>query len=115
MRRLILVALSGMLARNAHAPRRISVAQLEEALSAAAAEHRADADIARQISGMELSERLTAATLDHLAARLLLQPRTALALKLLSDQSAFLDPPASELPATAPPDSADRQRTHQVA
>src|SRR6266567_2335626 len=115
MRKLILVALAGMFALNAHAARRISVAQLEEALSAAAAEHRADADIARQISGMELSERLTPVSLNRLGAHLPLQPRTALALQLLSDQSAFLDPPSRELPATEPPDPAEQQRMLQVA
>jgi hypothetical protein len=55
MRKLILLALSGVLVLNANAARRLSVAQLEETLTAAVAEHRADVDIARQISGMELS------------------------------------------------------------
>jgi VWFA-related protein len=115
MRKLILLALAGVLVLNAHAARRISVAQLEETLSASAAEHRSDAEIARQIGGMELSERLTAVTLDRLAAHLPLQPRTALALQLLSDQSAFLDPPASELPATVPPDPSEQLRLLQIA
>jgi VWFA-related protein len=115
MRKLVLLALVGVLATTAEAARRTSVAQLEETLAAATAEHRPDADIARQISGMELSERLTAATLDRLAARLPLQPRTALALQLLSDQSAFLDPPSTELPATAPPDAAEQRRMLEAA
>ncbi len=110
MRKLILLVLGGVLALTAQAARRATVAQLEEALSAGISEHRADADLARQIAGFDLSERLTPATLDRLAARLPLQPRTALALQLLSDQSAFLDPPASELPATEPPDANEQTR-----
>jgi hypothetical protein len=39
-----------------------------------------------------------------------LQPRTALALQLLADQSAFFDPPPEELPATEPPDAASQER-----
>ena len=74
-----------------------------------------DADIAHQLGDFELSERLTNSTLNRFAARLPLGPRTALALQLLSDQSAFLDPPASELPATALPDDASQQRMMDAA
>ncbi len=115
MRKLILLALTGFLVLNAHGARRLSVAQLEETLTVAVAEHRADADIVRQIAGIELSERLTAATLDRLAARISLQPRTALALQLLSDQSAFLDPPSSEFLATAAPDAESQQQMLESA
>ena len=115
MRKLILLAVASVLALNANAARRLTVAQLEEALTAAVAEHRADVDVARQISGMELSERLTAASFDRLAARLPLQPRTALALQLLSDQSAFLDPPRGEFLAAAPPDAAGEQQMLDAA
>src|ERR1700676_390834 len=115
MRKLILLAVSGVLVLNAHAGRRVTVAQLKEALSAATAEHRADADIARQMGGLTLSERLTSVTLDRLAALLQLQPRTALSLQMLSDQSAFLDPPPEELPATAAPDQPEQKRMLQAA
>lgn len=113
MRRLIVLALvAAMVAATvvpAAAARRVTVAQLEETLAAAMVEHRPDGDVAHQIGSLELSERLTDITLGHLAAKLALQPRTALALKLLADQSAFLDPPASELPATGQPDQATQQ------
>jgi VWFA-related protein len=110
MRKPILLALAALLVVPAGAARRVTVAQLAEALAAATAQHRSDEEIARQVGSLELSERLTPSTLDQFAAKLPLQPRTALALQLLADQSAFLDPPAAELPATAPPDAAAQQQ-----
>lgn len=106
---LIAASLPGICAR------RTTVAQLEEALSADAATHRADAEVAHQISEMDLTERLTQRTLIHLATAQKLGPRTALALQLLSDQSSFLDPPANELPATAFPDEATQAQMLDAA
>ena len=110
MRRLILLAVVAATALSAGAARRVNVAQLEQSLASDLAAHRADADIARKIGDFELSERLTSVTLDRFAKALAIGPRTALALELLSDQSALLDPPATELPATQPPDAASQQR-----
>jgi VWFA-related protein len=115
MRRLILLVLLASLAPIAGASKRITVAQLEQALTAAHAAHRPDADIARQIGSLELSERLTEATLNRLAAYLDAGSQAALALQLLADQSAFLDPSASELPSTAAPDDAAQQRMIEAA
>jgi VWFA-related protein len=110
MRRPILLALAAFMVVQAGAARRVTVVQLEQALVAATSEHRPDAEVARQVGSMELAEQLTETTLNRLAAKLPLQPRTAIALQLLADQSAFLDPPAEELPATAPPDAATQQQ-----
>jgi VWFA-related protein len=110
MRKTILLALAALLVVPAEAARRITVAQLRETLGAATVQHHSDEEVARQVASLELSERLTPATLDQFAAKLPLQPRTALALQLLADQSAFLDPPATELPATAPPDDSTQQQ-----
>ncbi len=115
MRRLMILGMMLIAALGARAARRVNVSQLEQALTAALAEHRPDADIARQLAGFELTERLTDQTLDGFAAGRGLQPRTALALQLLADQSAFLDPPASEIPATAAPDAAAQQQILQRA
>jgi VWFA-related protein len=115
MRKAILLTLTAIVAFPVGAARRVTVAQLSETLAAAAAEHRTDADIARQIASLELSERLTNSTLDRFAARLPLQPHTALALQMLADQSAFLDPPPGELPATASPDDASQQQILEAA
>jgi VWFA-related protein len=97
------------------AAKRVTVAQLEQSLVADSASHRADADVAHRLAELELSERLTDATLDRFANKLPLGPRTALALQLLADQSAFLEPPASELPATGTPDAATQQRMMDLA
>jgi len=110
MRRLILVAALAALALPALAARRLTIAQLEQTLSAEISAQRADADVAHKIGELELSERLTNVRLDRLAGRFKLGPRTALALQLLADRSAFFDPPADELPATEPPDAATQQR-----
>src|ERR1039457_2297027 len=115
MRRLILLGLMAAVVLPAFAAKRVTVAQLEQSLAADSASHRADADIAHRLSDLELSERLTGATLDRFANKLPLGPRTALALQLLSDQSAFLDPPATELPATGMPDAAAQQRMMELA
>jgi VWFA-related protein len=110
MRRLIILGLAALTALPACAAHRITVAQLEQTLSAAAAKHRSDADIARQISELQLSERLTVHTLDRMISSFALEAHAALALELLADDSALLDPPHNELPATAPPDAAAQQR-----
>ena len=110
MRRLIFFVLLASTALTAGAAKRGTVAQLDQALTAAYAEHKADADIARQIGKMELSERLTEPALIRLSAHVAAGSKAALALELLADQSAFLDPPASDLPAAAAPDGATQQR-----
>ena len=114
-RRLILLVLLASLTSIAGASKRVTVAQLEQALTAAHTAHRPDAEIARQIGGLELSERLTEATLNRLAAYLDAGSQAALALQLLADQSVFLDPPASEIPSTAAPDDAAQQRMIEAA
>src|SRR5271156_980290 len=114
-RRLILLVLLASLTSMAGASKHVTVAQLEQALTAAHAAHRPDADIARQIGSLELSERLTEAALNRLTAYLDSDSQATLALQLLADQSAFLDPPASELPSTAAPDDAAQQRMIEAA
>ena len=116
MRKLILLALVAVLALPAYAARRVSVEQLEQTLTATIAVRiwRTPTWCA-MISALELSERLTDATLNRFAARFALSPRMSLALQLLADQSAFLDPPAGELPATAPPDTAAQQHMMDAA
>ena len=110
MRRFILLGLLTAMAFPAWAAKRVTVAQLEQELTTISAGHKPDAEIARQIASMKLSERLTEATLGRLNAHLDTGSQAVLALQLLADQSAFLDPPASELTATAVPDDATQQR-----
>jgi VWFA-related protein len=95
--------------------RRATLAQLDEVLTSADASHRTDGDAARQVGELEMTERLTDRALGRLAAKHKLGPRTALALQLLSDESVFLDPPASEVPATALPDADAQQHMLDAA
>ena len=104
-----------LLPLHALAAHRVTIAQLEEDLTSACAGHRSDADIARMVANLELSQRLTQVALGRLAARLPIQPRTALVLELLADQSAFLDLPPAEIPATEPPDAAQQQHMLELA
>ncbi|HEY1902145.1 MAG TPA: hypothetical protein VGG56_06930 [Terracidiphilus sp.] len=115
MRRWILLGLFAAMTLPAGAAKRVTVAQLEQALAAATAAHKADAEMARMIAGMELSERLSEGTLERLDTRLNAGPQVALAMQLLADQSAFLDLPASELPAKDAPDQAAQLRMFDAA
>jgi len=99
----------------AAAAKRNTVAQLEQALTAANANHKADADIARQIAGIELTERLTEDTIERLNKKLIPGSQSALALQLLADESSFLEPPPSALPAAAAPDGAAQERMLNAA
>jgi hypothetical protein len=111
----------------------VTVAELEQKL--AAAENRSDSDPAHQIEGntdllhqlsqdgqltaliegLELTERLSPATLTRIATKLDLGPESTRALQLLADHSAFLDPPASELPPNPPPDPDTEKRILELA
>jgi VWFA-related protein len=115
MRKLILFGLLAAMVLPVGAAKRITVEQLEQTLAAYNAAHHSDIEAARNIGKLELSERLTQETLDRLGTKLALEPRTTLALELLADQSALLNPPASELPATAPPDASTQQRLIDAA
>jgi len=110
MRILILLGLLAAIVIPAYGAKRMNVSQLEQMLSSNRSQHRADADVAHRIDEVELTERLTDSALGRFAKILGLGPRTALALQLLADQSAFLDSPASELPSTAAPDAATQRR-----
>jgi len=79
----------------------VTVRQLEEMLTTARTSRLRDQDIAQQIGGVEPAERITDATLAGLSHDQ--GEGTKLALRVLADESAFLDPPAAELPAGGPP------------
>lgn len=115
MRRLLLLGLMVMVGLPAVAAKRITVEQLEQALAEETGAHRADADVAHRLADFELTQRLTDETLNRFAKHIPLGPRTALALQMLADQSAFLDPPASEMPATENPDATMQQHMMDMA
>ncbi len=69
----------------------------------AASHDASDVQLATQLSDLVLTERLSAGRLSRYEANLP-GPRTRQALTVLSDMSAFLDPPAAEIPGLARPD-----------
>jgi VWFA-related protein len=107
MRKLVLLLLLAGISLPAFAVERITVEQLEKLLTAAHGKQ--DAKVAQQLSGLELTERLSMAKLARAAANLP-GPESRRSLVLLADVSAFLDPPAAEIPATAAPDFAAQRR-----
>jgi VWFA-related protein len=105
--RVALLALIMMLTLPAHAAKQMSVGQLERML--ATAHGKADAKIAQQLSTLELTERLSPPSLLRLESQMP-GAESRRALVVLADVSAFLNPPASEIPAAATPDlSTQRQ------
>lgn len=107
MRRLVLVLAFFEFALPALAAKDISVAELEQKL--AASRGRLDVEVARQLSDFELTERLSTTALARLEAN---SPgtNTSQELKILADQSAFLRPPAAEIPPIAVPDLAAQRK-----
>jgi len=81
----------------------ISVAQLEQTLAVSHAAN--DADLAQQLAGCELTERLSALELTRLSGALPGE-KSREALMMLADKSAFIAPPAAEIPGDPAPDAA---------
>jgi VWFA-related protein len=106
MQKLGLLLLAAGIALPGFAATRVTVEQLEHVL--AAGHGKPDVKLAKQLSDLELTERLSAAKLSRWEADSP-GPESRQALVALADQSAFLDPPAAEIPATATPDL-DTQR-----
>jgi VWFA-related protein len=107
MRKLALLLLLAGIALPTFAANRLTVEQLEQLL--AAAHGRRDVEIARQLSNLELTERLSTAKLARWEADLP-GPEARRSLVTLADESAFLDLPGAEIPATAAPDFAEQRR-----
>jgi VWFA-related protein len=95
--------------------KRLSVAQLEQSVTAYAAAHKQDSEIARQIASLTLSERIPPTTLARLSGRLGSDSQASLALRLIADQSEFLDLPAGESAPDAIPDSDAQARMLRAA
>jgi VWFA-related protein len=83
------------------AAKRVTVEQLEKMLASAGG--KSDADLARQLSDLEITERLSSTKLSSWIERAH-GKKTWQALVALADASAFLDPPAAEIPSDVAPD-----------
>jgi VWFA-related protein len=90
----------------------LTVEQLEQLLGSS--HTTSDGELARRLSGIELTERITTSRLARWKDRMP-GPKSLSALVALSDASAFLTPPAAEIPTTPPPDlSTQRQIINQA-
>jgi VWFA-related protein len=94
------------------ASKRVSVDQLSALL--AAAHGSSDAELARQLSEVELTERLSSPKLISMEAGLR-GNKARQVLVALADASAFLDPPAAEIPAEDPPAAAAQREMQSKA
>jgi hypothetical protein len=92
--------------------RRVTVEQLEQAVSAARGE--SDRELVRQLAGLELTERLSGTKLSAWAAGLHSE-KAQRALAALASASAFLDPPPADIAADAPPDLIVQRRIISLA
>jgi hypothetical protein len=95
----------------------VTVAQLEQRLdaqrpSAAAKPMQAlrDYQLSELLGSLELTERLSDARRARIEQKLQTGTQGKQALQLLADRSAFLDPPADELPALPAPDAETQKR-----
>ena len=112
MRRLAVLILFAGMTLPASASKRITIAELEQALTAARG--KPDAEVAQQISDLELTERLSAEKVSQLKAGLPGE-KAYQNLQILADKSAFLDPPASDIPAMPAPDFAEQRKMMSLA
>ena len=107
MQKLVIPLMVLGIALPAFAAQRVTVEQLERML--ADAHGKPDVKVANQLTGLELTERLSAAKLSRWEADSR-GPQSRQALVALADVSAFLDPPAAEIPATTTPDLATQRQ-----
>lgn len=115
MRRILIPVLLAMMAFPSWAAKRLTVVQFERMLATERAAHKSDLEVARKIAETELAERLTDVALGRLNQQFATGSPPAIALLLLADRSAFLDPPVNELPATPAPSAATQQQLLQAA
>jgi len=115
LRYLTIFGLLALAAFPALAAKRLTEAQLEQSLTAAAAKHQPDSEIAKQISAATLTERITQASFTRMTAHFAPTSQAFLALRLLADQSEFLPLPAAETASDPAPDSNTQARILDAA
>jgi len=87
--------------------KRVTVKDLERTL--AADQSMPDAEVAQKLSDFQLTERLSSARLERLESKLSGE-KARQALMILADASAFLEPPATEMPNQPAPDIATQRK-----
>jgi VWFA-related protein len=102
-RRLAALCILATIVHPVWAAKHISVAQLQQIMDAAGEVSRSDAAVAQQLADVSLTERLSPATLTALESKSR-GSMTNECLRALADESAFLNPPASEILSRPTPD-----------
>ena len=92
--------------------KRVTVEQLEQVLKAVRG--KSDREAVQQLSNLELTEPLSSAKLSSWSAEVR-GPKAREALDVLADASAFLAPPASEIPDDAAPDASAQRSMISLA
>jgi hypothetical protein len=112
MRKLTILLLLLAASVPAIAVKRVTVRQFEQAVQEVRA--KPDQEVVRWLTGFELTERIS---VDKLASLKALMPGTESQRKLvaLSDASAFLNPPAEEVPHNAPMSKEAQQQSLTLA
>ena len=105
MKRYICILALMVLALPAWPAKKISVGELEDMLKTMQAEKKPDADVATALKQVDLSEQLTREVLNKLLTDAP-GPLTNEQLYVLEARSAFLPPPAQDVPSTPAPDAA---------
>jgi len=103
----LLILLTGLVSPAFATRQQVTVEQVEQMLHSIRSE--SDAKVARKLQDLELMERASSARLAQWEAESR-GGRTREALIELADASAFLDPPAAEVPDVAPPDNETRRQ-----
>ena len=115
LRRLLILGLLAAMALPSHAAKRLSVAQLEQVLTADASKHKQDIEIAEQLAGMALTERIPESTIERLTAQLAANPRASLVFRVLANEAEFLDLPRAESVAESAPEPIAQKRMLEAA
>jgi hypothetical protein len=105
MKRLGLVFVLLIAALPAWAAKKVTVQQLRDLLDSMQQYKKTDAEVADRLKEIELSEELTGSVAISLKSYLP-GKLSSVQVEILKEQSAFLTPPATDLPATAAPDAA---------
>ena len=108
MKRLGWIVVLLIAASPAWAAKKLTVQQLNDLLVSMQQRKKTDAEIADQLKDIELNEELTGSAANSLKSYLP-GPLSGVQVELLKDQSAFLAPPAADLPAAPAPDAAAQQ------
>jgi hypothetical protein len=108
MKRLGWILVLLMAASPAWAAKKFTVQQLKELLVSMQQYKKTDAEVADQLKEIELNEELTGSAANSLKSYLP-GPHSGVQIEILKEQSAFLAPPAIDLPATPVPDATAQQ------